>query len=185
MLFASGQPIEPASVRVAPHFIAGNGYDSGGARSAIAPKANIIGLKALDGEGKGRISSIIAALDWAIVNRAKYNIRVINMSLGAGVFESYNTDPLTRAAKRAVDAGLIGRLVHVRALAGHAEGAPVLLGGPVQAAAAFPREAVTVAVKVIRVRAGHPIRETRIRVGGTVPFPAVAVVVGRAGLPAW
>ena len=32
-----------------------------------------------------------------------YNIRVINMSLGAGVFESYNTDPLTLAAKRAVD----------------------------------------------------------------------------------
>ena len=29
------------------------------------------------------------------------------MSLGAGVFESYNTDPLTLAAKRAVDAGIV------------------------------------------------------------------------------
>ena len=87
--------------------IAGNGYDSLGARAAIAPRANIVALKALDGEGKGRISNIIAALDWAVTNRVQYNIRVINMSLGAGVFESYNTDPLTLAAKRAVDAGIV------------------------------------------------------------------------------
>jgi serine protease AprX len=87
--------------------IAGNGYDSNGARTAIAPKANVVALKALDFEGKGKISSIIAALDWALTNRAQYNIRVINMSLGAGVFESYNTDPLTLAAKRAVDAGMV------------------------------------------------------------------------------
>ena len=87
--------------------IAGNGYDSTGARQAIAPGASIISLKALDGEGKGRISYIIAALDWAIANKTQYNIRVINMSLGAGVFESYHTDPLTLAAKRAVDAGIV------------------------------------------------------------------------------
>jgi serine protease AprX len=87
--------------------IAGNGYDSTGARQAIAPGASIIALKALDFEGKGYISNIIAALDWAIANRTQHNIRVINMSLGAGVFESYHTDPLTQAAKRAVDAGIV------------------------------------------------------------------------------
>jgi serine protease AprX len=87
--------------------IAGNGYDSTGARVAIAPGASIIALKALDGEGKGRISNIIAALDWAVINSGSYKIRVINMSLGAGVFESYDTDPLTLAAKRAVDAGIV------------------------------------------------------------------------------
>src|SRR6185436_19829512 len=59
--------------------IAGNGYDSNGERSAIAPKANLVALKALDAEGKGKISNIIAALEWAVTNRAKYNIRVINM----------------------------------------------------------------------------------------------------------
>jgi serine protease AprX len=87
--------------------VAGSGYDSYGERAGVAPRANIIALKALDHEGKGKISSIIAALDWAIQNRVQYNIRVINMSLGAGVFESYNTDPLTLAAKRAVDAGIV------------------------------------------------------------------------------
>jgi len=87
--------------------IAGSGYDSYGERGGIAPKANIIALKALDGEGKGRISQIIAALDWVVTNRVQYNIRVVNMSLGAGVLESYNTDPLTLAAKHAVDAGIV------------------------------------------------------------------------------
>ena len=78
-----------------------------GARAGIAPAATLVALKALDGEGKGRISAIIQALDWVVANRAAYNIRVINMSLGAGVFESYKTDPLTLAAKRAVDAGIV------------------------------------------------------------------------------
>ena len=87
--------------------IAGSGYHTYGARAGVAPRANIIALKALDREGKGRISDIIAALDWAVAHRAQYNIRVINMSLGAGVYESYHTDPLTLAAKRAVDAGIV------------------------------------------------------------------------------
>ena len=87
--------------------IAGNGYDSKNVREAIAPGAHIVSLKALDRDGSGTISSIIAAIDYAISVRQKYNIRVLNMSLGAGVFESYNTDPLTLAAKRAVDAGIV------------------------------------------------------------------------------
>jgi serine protease AprX len=87
--------------------IAGNGYDSNGMRTAVAPNANVVALKALNSEGKGKISDIIAALEWAVTNRQQYNIRIINMSLGAGVFESYNTDPLTRAAKHAVEAGIV------------------------------------------------------------------------------
>jgi len=87
--------------------VAGNGYDTGGTRTAMAPGANIIALKALDANGHGTISSIIAALDYAVAHRDELNIRVINMSLGAGVYESYETDPLTLAAKRAVDAGIV------------------------------------------------------------------------------
>ena len=87
--------------------IAGSGYDSYGLRAGVAPGASIVALKALDSQGKGKISNIIAALDWILANRAQYNIRVVNMSLGAGVYESYHTDPLTLAAKRAVDAGIV------------------------------------------------------------------------------
>ena len=42
------------------------------------------------------------AIDYAVAHRHQFNIRVINMSIGAGVYESYDTDLLTLAAKRAV-----------------------------------------------------------------------------------
>ena len=87
--------------------VAGNGRDMNGARTGIAPGAHIISLKALDGEGHGTISMIIAALDYAVANKDALNIRVLNLSLGAQVTESYHTDPLTLAAKRAVDAGIV------------------------------------------------------------------------------
>jgi serine protease AprX len=87
--------------------IAGNGYDSGGARSGIAPGARLVVLKVLDADGTGYISNVIAAFDYAVQHKAELNIRVINLSVAAGVYESYTTDPLTLAARRAVDAGLV------------------------------------------------------------------------------
>jgi serine protease AprX len=76
-------------------------------REAIAPGAHLVALKALDRNGAGTISNIIAAIDYAISVKNLYNIRVINLSLGARVRESYHTDPLTLAAKRAVNAGIV------------------------------------------------------------------------------
>jgi subtilisin family serine protease len=87
--------------------IAGNGYDSRGHRAGMAPDAHIVSLKVLDGNGRGVISNVIAALDYAIANRTAHNIRVVNLSVGAPITESYKTDPLTLAAKRAVDAGIV------------------------------------------------------------------------------
>jgi serine protease AprX len=87
--------------------IAGNGYDSGGARRGVAPGAHLVVLKVLDEAGDGHISDVIAAIDYAIGQRSRFNIRVINLSVSAGVHESYKTDPLTLAAKRAVDAGIV------------------------------------------------------------------------------
>jgi len=87
--------------------IAGNGFDSAGARSGMAPRARLVVLKVLDGSGAGRISNVIAALEYAVKNRALYNIRVVNMSIAAAVHESYNTDFLDQATKRAVEAGLV------------------------------------------------------------------------------
>ena len=87
--------------------IAGNGADSLGVRAGIAPSAHIVSLKVLDDRGRGVISDVIAALDWVVANKAAYNVRVVNLSVGAAVTESYKTDPLTLAAKRAVDAGIV------------------------------------------------------------------------------
>jgi serine protease AprX len=87
--------------------ISGSGQDSAGARRGIAPGAHLIVLKALDATGNGYTSTVIAAIDYAIAHRETYNIRVINLSVVAGVYESFTKDPLALAAKRAVDAGIV------------------------------------------------------------------------------
>ncbi|HTM26972.1 MAG TPA: S8 family peptidase [Vicinamibacterales bacterium] len=86
---------------------AGNGSDSNGARAGIAPAAHLTVLKVLDGSGSGRISDVIAALDYAVAHKDELGIRIVNLSVAAGVYESYNTDPLTLAARRAVSAGIV------------------------------------------------------------------------------
>jgi serine protease AprX len=87
--------------------VAGNGFDSSGARSGIAPGTRLVVLKVLDGSGQGRISNVIAAIGYAILNKNRFNLRIINLSIAAGVYESYNLDLLALAAKRAVDEGLV------------------------------------------------------------------------------
>jgi serine protease AprX len=87
--------------------IAGNGFDSGGLRAGIAPAARLIVLKVLDDSGQGRISDVIAAIDYAIAQKDNFNIRVINLSVATGVYEPYDVDPLTLAAQRAVNAGIV------------------------------------------------------------------------------
>jgi len=87
--------------------IAGNGFDSGGARTGIAPRAHLMILKVLDDQGNGRISDVIAAFDYILKKSAGLNIRVVNLSVATRVDESYTTDPLTVAAKQLVDAGIV------------------------------------------------------------------------------
>jgi serine protease AprX len=87
--------------------IAGNGYNSRGEKAGIAPNASLVALKVLDADGEGTISELIAALDWVAANHEAYNIRVVNMSVGAPVLESYWTDPLTLAVKALVDRGIV------------------------------------------------------------------------------
>ena len=87
--------------------VGGNGSQSSGRRTGIAPAARLIVLKALDNAGNGHISDVIAAIEYAVANRDALNIRVINLSVASGVYESYETDPLTRATRHAVQAGVV------------------------------------------------------------------------------
>src|SRR5439155_15233737 len=92
--------------------IAGNGNSStcGSCTTTyrgIAPKANIINLRALDVNGQATDSMVIAAIQQAIALKSQYNIRVINLSLGRGIFESYTLDPLCQAVEQAWNAGIV------------------------------------------------------------------------------
>ena len=89
--------------------LAGSGEASGLLQPVrgIAPKVNIVSLRALDANGKGTDASVIAAINRAIELKDKYKIRVVNLSLGRPVFESFRTDPLCRAVEAAWKAGLV------------------------------------------------------------------------------
>ncbi|HEY0100263.1 MAG TPA: S8 family peptidase, partial [Pyrinomonadaceae bacterium] len=86
---------------------AGNGRISNAEYIGIAPNANLVNLRVLNSKGQGTTSGLLAALDWVLANRTLYNIRVANLSLGAPAIESYRNDPVCRAVRRLVDAGIV------------------------------------------------------------------------------
>ena len=92
--------------------LAGNGMNSRGTNfrktfMGIADNASLINLRVLDQNGAGRDSAVIAAIEKAISLKSKYNIRVINLSLGRAVYESYKLDPLCQAVEAAWKAGIV------------------------------------------------------------------------------
>jgi len=70
-------------------------------------EANIVNLRVLDANGRATDSAVIAAISQAVNLKSKYNIRVINLSLGRAVFESYRQDPLCRAVEQAWRNGIV------------------------------------------------------------------------------
>jgi len=86
---------------------AANGRISNAEFTGIAPNANVINLRVLNASGAGNVSSVLSALDWVLTNRAIYNIRVVNMSLGGPAVDSYVYDPVCRAVRKLVDAGIV------------------------------------------------------------------------------
>jgi serine protease AprX len=73
----------------------------------VAPNVSLINLRVLDANGNGDETSVIAAIERAIALKSTYNIRVINLSLGRPVFESYTLDPLCQAVEAAWKAGIV------------------------------------------------------------------------------
>src|ERR1051325_2602378 len=85
----------------------GNGRISNAQYIGIAPNANLINLRVLDSQGAGTVGNLLRAMDWVLSNRAAYNIRVVNMSLGAPAIDSYKNDPVCLAVRRLVNAGVV------------------------------------------------------------------------------
>ncbi|HME08009.1 MAG TPA: S8 family peptidase [Bryobacteraceae bacterium] len=91
---------------------AGNGASSTGLQythtfRGLAPSAQIVNLKVLNANGAGTDSAVIAAIGRAIQLKSTYNIRVLNLSLGRPVFESFRLDPLCQAVEAAWKAGIV------------------------------------------------------------------------------
>jgi serine protease AprX len=73
----------------------------------IAPGAHLINVRVLGNNGGGWTSDVIAGIQWAVANRSKYSIKVLNLSLGHPQVEPCLTDPLCLAVEKAVANGLV------------------------------------------------------------------------------
>ena len=75
--------------------------------SGIATNADILNVRVLNSFGEGLVSDAIRGIDWCIAQRNRYNIRVINVSLGADSVGSFLDDPLCQAVEKAIGYGII------------------------------------------------------------------------------
>ena len=73
----------------------------------MAPNANLLDLRVLDQNGASTDSVVIAAIQKAVQLKKKYNIRVINLSLGRPIYESCTKDPLCQAVEAAWANGIV------------------------------------------------------------------------------
>ena len=87
--------------------IGASGALSAGQFAGVASGIKFLSLKALDQKGAGKTSDVINALEFAVANKSRFGIRVINLSLGHPIFESAVTDPLVQAVEAAVRAGIV------------------------------------------------------------------------------
>lgn len=86
---------------------AGDGFLSEGKYAGPASEASLIGVKVLDQDGSGRLSTMIKGITWCINHKDEYNIRIISLSLGASAYESYREDPLSQAVQKAWHHGMV------------------------------------------------------------------------------
>lgn len=63
--------------------IAGNGKKSKGLYRGVSPGSKIIALKCLDKNGNGKVKNVIKGYDFIVENMHKYNIRIVNISVGS------------------------------------------------------------------------------------------------------
>lgn len=76
----------------------------------IAPQANLVDVRVLDKDGGSTVSTVIAGLQWVLQHQNDSRsapIRVVNLSLGHPVGESYSTDPICQAVEALVQAKIV------------------------------------------------------------------------------
>lgn len=62
--------------------IAGDGYASNGKHKGMAPSSRLLIGKVLDQQGDGNIEEMINGIEWVLENKARYQIRILNISIG-------------------------------------------------------------------------------------------------------
>ena len=85
---------------------AGNGSLSQGRYKSLAPDLGLV-LVRVGSMSRVRHDDIARGIEWVLVNRARYDIRILNISCGGDYEASYLDDVMSRFAEAAVRAGIV------------------------------------------------------------------------------
>jgi serine protease AprX len=91
----------------------------------IAPGVNFVSVRVLDNTGMGTYADVLRGLNWVVLHKNEYNIRVLNMSMYATPVAPYWVDPYNLAVMAAWKAGIV-----VIASAGNNGPEPLSVGVP-------------------------------------------------------
>ena len=80
--------------------LGGNGRLKG-----MAPNIRFVSVKVLDRYGRGSSADLLNGLQWVYESRKKYNIRIVNLSVGAETYDGF--DPLVAAVEALWDDGIV------------------------------------------------------------------------------
>ena len=87
------------------------GQATDGCPGGVAPGASIAALRVLDSDGNGRLSNVLAALDWVYTHREEHGIRVVNVSAASaeafGDAAACDFDVLANAIARLGTGGIL------------------------------------------------------------------------------
>jgi serine protease AprX len=81
-------------------FVAGMALGGAAAYAGAAPNAKLVSLDVMDDNGVAKTSDVIAACQWILTNKDKYNIRVANLSMHSATPSNFTKDPLDRAVEK-------------------------------------------------------------------------------------
>jgi serine protease AprX len=88
-------------------FVAGIAAGGADGYTGTTPQSNLVSLDVMDDHGVARTSDVIAACQWILANKAKYNIRIANLSLHSSTKSNFFRDPLDRAVEKLWFGGVV------------------------------------------------------------------------------
>src|ERR1700739_4005757 len=86
--------------------IGSSGVATTGNFQGVAPASNLVAVRVLDSSGPGRYFDVISGIQWVLNEVLRFNIRVINLSVGAPPQSAYWHDPLDQAVMAAWGSGI-------------------------------------------------------------------------------
>jgi serine protease AprX len=88
-------------------FVAGIAAGAADGYAGTTPQANLVSVDVMDDSGVARTSDVIAACQWLLANKDRYNIRVANFSLHSAMRSNFYRDPLDQAVEKLWFGGVV------------------------------------------------------------------------------